>query len=166
MVRGLSVGLYLFVLIHLFYYQYVILTTLITSMTNEDFIKLQQETEKKISFDSTNITSKISEVPKLHSTYLRILLEEKKELDKLENTLNRVYATKYEYYKFNHTYRYDTKTEIESQINADNVYIANKERYTTQQKVVDYLDGVLGIIRSLSFQHKNYIEIQKFLNGG
>jgi hypothetical protein len=135
-------------------------------MTNDDFIKLQKATEKILDFNATNIQTKISEVPKNHSNYLRILLEEKKELDKIETTLNRVYATKYEYYKFNHTYRYDTKSEIETQINADVTYVNVKEKYQEQQIIVEYLDGVLGIIRNLSFQHKNYIEMQKFLNGG
>jgi len=142
------------------------MTILITYMDNNDFLKLQQATEKKLDFDGSNIQTKISEVPKLHSIYLRILIEEKKELDKLETTVLRIYANKYEYYKFNHTYRYDTKTEIEAQIEADQTYINVKEKYQEQQKVVDYLDGVLGIIRSLSFQHKNFIEMQKFLNGG
>jgi hypothetical protein len=134
-------------------------------MSPEDFEKLVARTEVKLSFDETNLMKKITEVPSLHTTYLRILKKEKEELADVDRRRKRCYATKYEYYKFNHSFRYDTKNEVETQIEGDQAYQVIDEEYQNQLLVVEYLEGVMKLIHSLSFHHKNYIAEQNYLAG-
>lgn len=134
-------------------------------MTTVDFEKLQQVAEKQIQFDKDNLQGKLTDLPRLYQGYLRILIKEQKELSALKNKLDERFGQLYQLYKFESTYRWESKNEIESQINSDQSYIQLKIKYQEQDSVVNYLSITLDNIKSMSFQIRSYIDYEKFLNG-
>lgn len=134
-------------------------------MTPADFEKLQKITETKITFEKHSLLGKLTEIPVLYQTYLRILMKEQKELNDLKSKQEVLYGQLYQTYKFESTYRWETKNEIESQINSDPSYTSIKAQYQDQEVVVNYLSITLDNIKSMSFQIRAYIDYEKFLNG-
>ena len=134
-------------------------------MTPADFEKLQKITEQKVTFEKHNLLGKLTELPVLYQTYLRILINEQKELNELKSKQDIIYGQLYQTYKFESQYRWDTKNEIESQINADSTYNSIRSSCMEQESVVNYLSITLDNIKSMSFQIRSYIDYEKFLNG-
>ena len=126
---------------------------------------MQKHAEKHISFTEEDVQSKSHQIPYLYQSYLKILSKELKELNDIELEKLSMYGFLFEHYKFNHTYRYDTKTEIEAQIFGDSKYQSISKRYEEQHIIVIYIEKTLENIKSMSFSIKNFIELKKFYAG-
>lgn len=134
-------------------------------MNKSDFQKMQTMVEKQTYIDETNILGKSHEIHTLYQYYLRILTNEMSVLDDLEQKKLTKYGSLFEYYKFNHSYRYETKSEIESQIFADPNYQQISRQYDEQKCVVIYLEKTLENIKNMSFSIKNFMEVKRFYAG-
>lgn len=124
-----------------------------------------EEIEDDLNINHTNLNSKIFEVPKLHSKYLKHFFREKKKMHKMEKELNQLYRIKYHYYAFDYEHKLDNAREIQFHVLADEEYAEALRKFENQKTVVDMMDRTLKKVSQLSFDIRNTIEYLKYING-
>lgn len=134
-------------------------------MTNDDFELLKIKLEKSLQWNHENMQIKLIELAKLYQTHCGILCSEKKEQMKLQIDLEEIYGELYKTYKFESTYRWDTKGEIESQIFADKKYINIKKLLNDKIVIVEYISQTIDNIKNVSYQIKSYMDWERFKAG-
>lgn len=134
-------------------------------MDIQQFKKLKVLAEKDLQFDEKNVLQMSEKVPNLFQRYLDIYVEELKVLKGMELDREKMYGDLYKHFKYNDSYEWNQKGEIESQINSNDEYNKLKIKMAQQEFMVKYLESVLDNIKRLSFSIKNWIEIKKFQAG-
>ena len=134
-------------------------------MTKQDFIKLKAHIQTQLTVDPNNLQSQLLGLALLRSKYVDIFILENKELNKMKTTKDELYAELYKFYEYEANERWDTKSEIESQMYTDKRYVKMLNDIEDQQEVVTKLQQILEDIKTLSFSIKNYMDWQKFLAG-
>jgi len=76
-----------------------------------------------------------------------------------------IYGELFHYYKFEHKFKLDKKSEIEPYIKSDIKYTKLIFKCNNQEMYVTWLEHTLKNINQISYNVKNYIEYQNFLNG-
>lgn len=134
-------------------------------LSEEEFLQLQTYLEKKLTFDANNISTKLMEYAAVHQSLLKLLATLHAAKKTTEDKQRESYGNLYKFYKFESEYRWDSKTEVESQIFADKKYVAICASLNTIEVQLIYVGKSLDSIKDLSFAIKNYIDWQKLMNG-
>lgn len=128
--------------------------------------------------EETRIGNQTKDAPKLHGKYYSYLMTELRTLSYLEGKLSILKGMREDYYagvlseedlKKMGWIPYGvrlTKTEIANKIQKDHMIIMAHIRVSRQGDLVNYLQSIIKEISSRSFTIRNYIEYQKFINGG
>lgn len=134
-------------------------------MTVEEFNKLKVIIEKDTTLEESKMLETSIKLPSLYQKYLSIYMNEVNILKTMRADQENNYGTLLKKFKYEDSYKWDTKAEIESQISGDSKYHERKLLIAKQEFMVDYLEKTLENIQRMGFSVKNWIEIKKFLVG-
>lgn len=134
-------------------------------MTTEDFKKLQDLLDKKLVYTHENLPTKLLEYPTIHQTLIKVLTDITKEKNDLEAKRLEIYGNLYRHFKFESEYRWENKSEIESQIFADKKYLTIAKEIEELEVQSLYVGKTVDGMRSLSYTARSYIDYQKLING-
>lgn len=126
--------------------------------------ELEAEVEEDFSLRQDKLETKLLQIPNLHSKYLRYYFNEKKKLLQLESELKVLYRKKWYYYLKDWDYTIEEK-HIPWHIESDTEYSKKLLDVSRQKNIVDYFLHTIKKCNALSFDVKNVIEWNKFING-
>jgi len=126
--------------------------------------------------DRTEPDRELLNIPKLHSKYLNILSKHRLHSKEAEFKFNKMKKVKWEYYNGKldddelkargwEPFPFVLKSEINTYLDSDedlNKYLANK---IVHDEIVDVCTTILKELNSRTFQLRDYISWQKFIQG-
>lgn len=126
--------------------------------------------------DRTEPARELLNIPQLHSKYLNILSRHRLLSKEAEFKYNKMRKIKWEYYTGKMSkedldkygwdqFPYTIKSEISTYLESDedlNKYIANK---VLHDEIVDVCQSILKELNSRTYQLRDYISWEKFING-
>jgi len=141
------------------------------------FEELQEQIEKDLSFDETQLDTESLRIPQLHNKYLKHLYSEKLLLKKLRNDMGELTRIKYEYYtgKLDETTLKERgwepfqlrvlKNDVDMYLEGDKDMNRLKARIQLQEERVDYIESTVKAIANRGWLIRNAIDWKKFLGG-
>jgi hypothetical protein len=124
---------------------------------------LKQEAED-LQIDKNSLSKSLSNLPNLHSKWLRYYYEEQEKLLMIEKKRRKLFREKHEFYKFNYEMQLKDNQLI-YYIEADKEYTEILLKYDIQRKIVEFLDTVIKKIRDQNFIIRNLIEWERYKLG-
>ena len=137
--------------------------------------EIQEQAEKDLKLDDTELDIESLKTPELHNTYLKLLSKFSLLLKKADSDYAVLHRDKWEYY----TGKADSKVYMEKpfdlkilRADVDKYLLSDSEIILLSQKieylrtVVNHIEQVLKQINNRTFQIKNAIEWKKFTSGG
>lgn len=134
-------------------------------MNKEDFEALKIMSEKRVQYTEDNMQTKLREIPLLYQEFLRYQSVQLKEKIDLDLQLEEIFGERFKYYKFDDSYNWGSKTEIESRVYCDKLYIDKKRECEQQNIVIKYIEETLANIKSMGYSIRNEIEYLKYQAG-
>jgi len=143
-------------------------------MKIEDIVS---EWDKDSKIDETELGTESTKIPAIHNKYLKVFMSENVQLKRMIAQRNKLKIKLMGYYlgemdseeleEFNRDqfYKKLLKTEVETYIEADDLFIEMNLKIVMQEEKVNYLENVLKSINSRGFQIKNAIDWIKFTHG-
>jgi hypothetical protein len=141
------------------------------------FEELQQEIEKDLAFDETQLDTESLRIPQLHNKYLKHLYSERLVLKKLRNDIGELTRLKHEYY----TGRIDEttlkekgwepfqlrvlKNDVPMYLDGDKDILKLRGRIQLQEERVDFIEATVKYIANRGWLIRNAIDWKKFLGG-
>lgn len=140
--------------------------------------EIVEEWSKDSEIDPTEIGSEALKIPKLHSKYLNILIQERLRLRKLESEMKVLKKDKYEMYTMGPTKEQKDmgwelpprgkaiiKQDVAYYMESDKEMINLSLKIGMQQEKVEMLDSIIRSIMSRGYQLKTALDHQKFVMG-
>ena len=137
--------------------------------------EIQQQAEKDLKLDDTELDIESLKTPELHNKYLKLLSKFSLLLKKADSDYAVLHKDKWE----NYTGKADSKVYMEKpfdlkilRADVDKYLLSDSEIILLSQKieylrtVVNHIEQVLKQINNRTFQIKNAIEWKKFTSGG
>lgn len=134
-------------------------------MTLQELNRLKSIVETELKYTDDNISEKLLNWPYLFHKYLDLYLKEKRELDKLDSDKKKLYAKKYDFYKFGRNIHLDSAKEIDLYVNGDEEYDHVCLLYNQQEIIVNYFVELLDMIKKTTFAMQSYVKLREFLAG-
>lgn len=143
-------------------------------MKIEDIVS---EWDKDSKIDETELGTESTKIPAIHNKYLKVFMSENVQLKRMYGQRNKLKMKLMGYYlgemdseeleEFNRDqfYKKLLKAEVETYIEADDLFIEMNLKVVMQEEKVNYLENVLKSINSRGFQIKNAIDWIKFTHG-
>jgi len=139
-----------------------------------DLEQLQNEAEKDLKINDTELDLESLKTPQLHNKYMKYLTKFKLMLSKASSDYNILRRSKWEYYtgkadpKVYAEKPFDLKilkTDIDKYLEADEELQRSKQKLDYIETVVDFLDRTIRQISNRTFTIKNAIEWKRFTSG-
>jgi hypothetical protein len=141
--------------------------------TLEDILK-SWETDAVI--DQTEPGRELINIPILHSKYLKVLTEHKLASKKAHNDYLRMRKTKWEYYngrldqddltKYGwEPFRFTLKSDISTYLESDNDLIKILEKKVYHDECVSVIEAIMSELKQRTWQLRDFIGWEKFING-
>jgi|TARA_B100001094_G_C18129905_1_gene771638 hypothetical protein len=143
-------------------------------MKIEDIVS---EWDKDCKIDETELDREATKIPKLHNKYLKIFMGERVVLFKLKAENKRIRKTLIEYYlgeldreelseiNRDQFYKKLLKNEVETYLEADDMYIENTLKVSVQGEKVAYVEAIVKSLNNRNFQIKSAIDWVRFTQG-
>lgn len=128
--------------------------------------EIKEKVEEEIKIDRNDLLEENVQQISLHHRYLSLLEEQKRKLRKLEAVKDKWYAKLYDDYRWNSEKRRKTKAELESAVKKHPKYAKINKMMETQRNLVEYLEGVVDLLKNRYFILKNLVEMDKMENMG
>ena len=139
-----------------------------------DLEQLQEQADKALKINDTELDLESLKTPQLHNKYLKYLNKFKLLLTRSEDELKNITKDKWEYY----TGKSDPavyqakpfnlkilKQDVDKYINSDEEYQRAQQKVKYLETVVDFLDRTVRQISNRGFVIKNAIDWRKFTSG-
>ena len=139
-----------------------------------DLEKLQEQVDKDLKLNETELDLESLKTPQLHNKYMKHLTTFKLMLSKAESELHTLKREKWEYY----TGKADAsvyaqkpfnlkilKQDVDKYIESDEEWIKANQKVKYLETIVDFLDRTLRQISNRTFTIKNAIDWRKFTSG-
>lgn len=135
--------------------------------------------EKDAEINATEPGRELIRIPKLHSKYIRFLVEAKGHLKTHKNELARHKKIKYAYY--NGAYNTDKeflkekgwepfklilKSDIGTYLDSDDDLIKISDKITYYENIILACEMILQELKQRTWQLKSHIDFERFVNGG
>lgn len=139
---------------------------------------IQEYWEQDSQIDRMNLAEESLKIPKLHSKYYKILIQEALQLKKYDSDLKVLKLEKFEFYtqgpsKETHQKGWEMplsgrilKSEVNTYLEADKDIIKATLKVAYQKEKVDFVDSILKEISQRSFHISNCIKYEVFRAGG
>jgi hypothetical protein len=134
-------------------------------MTETEFKKLRKKSENDLTITKKNVLEKSLQIPKLLDSYIKIFTKEYHDYKNLLAKKKKKYGELYEHFKFKSKYTLDKKSEIEPFIYGDDDFFKISKQCNDQEMICKFLENIIDTLKSMSFNIKNFIDYNKFLNG-
>ena len=127
--------------------------------------------------DRTELGDESLKIPKLHSKYYNLFIQERLLFKKLEGDYKQLYRVKYEYYNgilseeelAEHGWRPFAlkvlKSDLSIYIESDKDLQALQARIAVQKEKIDFLESVIKSLTTRGYQIKSAIDFIKFQHG-
>lgn len=127
--------------------------------------------------DRTELGNESLNIPKLHSKYYNLFIQERLLLKKLEGEYKQLYRVKFEYYNgilsAEELAEYNLvpfalkvlKSDLPIYIEADNDLQKLQARIAIQKEKIDFLESIIKGLTNRGFQIKSAIDFMKFQHG-
>jgi hypothetical protein len=128
--------------------------------------------------NTAGIDKEAVKIPKLHNKYYKIFSQERLALRKVETEYKQLYLDKYEYFMgtldkeslIDHNWMPNPRTILKSDIpmhlEADQDIINMTLKIAYQKEKITLLESIIKNITDRGYMIKNYIDWQRFTNGG
>ena len=139
-----------------------------------DLEKLQEQVDKDLKLNDTELDLESLKTPQLHNTYMKHLTKYKLMLSRAESELHSIKREKWEYY----TGKSDAsvyakkpfnfkllRQDVDQYIQSNEDYIKAKQKVDYLNATVDFLDRTIRQITNRTFTIKNAIDWRKFTSG-
>ena len=139
-----------------------------------DLEKLQEQVDKDLKLNDTELDLESLKTPQLHNTYMKHLTKYKLMLSRAESELHSIKREKWEYYTGKSDASvyaekpFDLKilrTDVDKYIESDEELIKGKQKIEYLTTCVDYLDRTIRQISNRTFTIKNAIDWRRFTSG-
>lgn len=133
-----------------------------------NFEDVKRMWEKDSIIDPSELDKEALKIPQLHSKYSNLLYDFKLKQDKSESELKKVIKELWEYYSGKSENPYPVKLlkqDIPMHMESDEKYINASLTFKYYSNLVNYIKDILTCINNRSFQIKNSIDWQRFMNG-
>jgi len=139
-----------------------------------DLEQLQNEADKDLKINDTELDLESLKTPQLHNKYMKHLTKFKLMLSKANTDYYSLRRSKWEYYtgkadpKVYAEKPFDLKilkTDIDKYLEADEELIRSKQKLDYLDTTVDFLDRTIRQISNRTFTIKNAIEWKRFTSG-
>jgi hypothetical protein len=136
--------------------------------------ELQEQAEKDLKINDTELDLESLKTPQLHNTYLKHLTKFKLMLSRSESEYYTLRKDKWEYYtgkapaEIYAQKPFDLKilkTDIDKYLESDEELQKAKQKVDYLNTVVDFLDRTIRLISNRGFTIKNAIDWRKFTSG-
>ena len=139
-----------------------------------DLETLQEQVDKDLKINDTELDLESLKTPQLHNKYMKHYTKFKLMLTKAETDYSQLKRTKWEYY----TGKADAsvyakkpfnfkllRQDVDQYIQSNEEYIKAKQKVDYLQATVDFLDRTIRQITNRTFTIKNAIDWRKFTSG-
>ena len=139
-----------------------------------DLEQLQNEADKDLKINDTELDLESLKTPQLHNKYMKHLTKFKLMLSRTNSDYNSLKREKWEYYTGKsdpQVYKdkpFDLKilkTDIDKYLEADEDLIKSKQKLDYLETVIDFLDRTIRQISNRTFTIKNAIDWKRFTSG-
>jgi len=139
-----------------------------------DIEQLQEQVDKDLKINDTELDLESLKTPQLHNKYMKHLTKFKLMLSRAESEYNTLKRDKWEYYTGKSPAEiyaqkpFDLKilkTDIDKYLEADEDLQKQKQKVDYLNAVVDFLDRTIRLISNRGFTIKNAIDWRKFTSG-
>ena len=139
-----------------------------------NLVELQNEADRDLKIDDTELDLESIRTPQLHNKYLKLFTKYSLQLKKVKDDYDGLYKFKWEYYTGKSTMEvyqaepFDLKvlkSDVHIYLNADEELQKLGQRQEYLNVVVVYIERVLREINNRNWNIRNTIEWKKFLHG-
>ena len=139
-----------------------------------DLNELQNDVERDLKIDDTELDLESIRTPQLHNKYLKHYTKYSLQLKKAQDDYKELYRIKWEYYtgKADPSVYKDKpfdikvlKSDVHIYMDSDSDLQRADQKVAYQNQIVKYLEQVLRSINNRTFLIKNAIEWKKFTSG-
>ena len=139
--------------------------------------EIQELWNRDREIDITELATESIRIPQIHDKYLKIYIDEKIKLRKLQLNLAKISKMKSDYYSGRMSQeeldRLEwqpflvkvLKSEVNSYIESDDDIIKLKETIALMEEKINYIDSVIRMINNRGFQIKSAIDWIKYKDG-
>ena len=139
--------------------------------------EIQELWNRDREIDITELATESIRIPQIHDKYLKIYVDEKIKLRKLQLNLAKISKMKSDYYSGRMSQeeldRLEwqpflvkvIKPEVNSYVESDDDIIKLKETIALMEEKINYIDSVIRMINNRGFQIKSAIDWIKFKDG-
>ena len=139
--------------------------------------EIQELWNRDREIDITELATESIRIPQIHDKYLKIYVDEKIKLRKLQLNLAKIFKMKSDYYSGRMSQeeldRLEwqpflvkvLKGEVNSYVESDDDIIKLKETIALMEEKINYIDSVIRMINNRGFQIKSAIDWIKYKDG-
>jgi len=132
-------------------------------MTLDD---IKKKAEKDTHINPSELDVKSIQLPYITSEWLKILNEEALKLKRKDTDHKKLRGKRYHFYKTEFKVIIKSASEINEYINADEQFIESKHKLDYQIEKVEYIEGIISTLNSMSSYISNAIKWNMFKSGG
>jgi hypothetical protein len=142
----------------------------------ENIEQILNHWEKDSVIDSTEPGKELIRIPILHNKYLTILIKHKLASKKANFDYLRLKKVKWEYYNGKlsreeleehgwEQFKFTLKSDITTYLESDNDLIRLLEKKIYHEEVITMIESIMKELNSRTYQLKDFIAWEKFING-
>jgi hypothetical protein len=142
----------------------------------ENIEQILNHWEKDSVIDSTEPGKELIRIPILHNKYLTILIKHKLASKKANFDYLRMKKVKWEYYNGKlsreeleehgwEQFKFTLKSDINTYLESDNDLIRLLEKKIYHEEVITMIESIMKELNSRTYQLKDFIAWEKFING-
>jgi len=142
----------------------------------ENIEQILNHWEKDSVIDSTEPGKELIRIPILHNKYLTILIKHKLASKKANFDYLRLKKVKWEYYNGKlsreeleehgwEQFKFTLKSDITTYLESDNDIIRLLEKKIYHEEVITMIESIMKELNSRTYQLKDFIAWEKFING-
>ena len=142
----------------------------------ENIEQILNHWEKDSVIDSTEPGKELISIPILHNKYLTILIKHKLASKKANFDYLRLKKVKWEYYNGKlsreeleehgwEQFKFTLKSDITTYLESDNDLIRLLEKKIYHEEVITMIESIMKELNSRTYQLKDFIAWEKFING-
>jgi hypothetical protein len=142
----------------------------------ENIEQILNHWEKDSAIDSTEPGKELIRIPILHNKYLTILIKHKLASKKANFDYLRLKKVKWEYYNGKlsreeleehgwEQFKFTLKSDITTYLESDNDLIRLLEKKIYHEEVITMIESIMKELNSRTYQLKDFISWEKFING-
>lgn len=130
-----------------------------------DYNAFFNELEESLTLMPHNIDKRIYDAPNIHNKILRQITIERNKLQKLEKKYDKIFAEKYQYYRYDYETNLGSKDVAIFYIKNDTEFLKINDEFNNQKLLVETLERWMKKAQNTAYEIKNIVEFLKWSSG-